>query len=296
MNNERSFLKKYNIIPTGYEYKNNVKIIETKNNKYVLKRNKNNILDIFNYLHLKNFNYFPNVYNKDRNDLYEIYEYIDSSDMSNYEKSEEIIYLLSLLHNKTTSYKDIDIDEYKKIYEDIFNKLNELEEYYISLNNEIDKEIYMSPSNYLLVRNITKIYSAIYYCKTQLEEFYNIVKNNPKKRVSLIHNNIDLSHLLRNENSYLISWDNAKFDIPVYDLIKFYKKNYNDVDFTNLFKLYESKYPLHNEERKLLFISLSIPDKLDLRSDDEFLKTKKVNDLLLYLQKTDDIILQYNSN
>ena len=94
--------------------------------------------------------------------------------MSNYEKSEEIIYLLSLLHNKTTSYKDIDIDEYKKIYEDIFNKLNELEEYYISLNNEIDKEIYMSPSNYLLVRNITKIYSAIYYCKTQLEEFYNI--------------------------------------------------------------------------------------------------------------------------
>lgn len=296
MNNERSFLKKYNIIPTGYEYKDNVKIIETKNNKYVLKRNKNNVLDIFNYLHLKNFNYFPNVYNKDRNDLYKIYEYIDSSDMSNYEKSEEIIYLLSLLHNKTTSYKDIDIDEYKKIYEDIFNKLNELEEYYISLNNEIDKEIYMSPSNYLLVRNITKIYSAIYYCKTELEEFYNIVKDNPKKRVSLIHNNIDLSHLLRNENSYLISWDNAKFDIPVYDLIKFYKKNYNDVDFTNLFKLYESKYPLHNEERKLLFISLSIPDKLDLRSDDEFLKTKKVNDLLLYLQKTDDIILQYNSN
>ena len=175
-------------------------------------------------------------------------------------------------------------------------ELNELEEYYISLNNEIDKEIYMSPSNYLLVRNITKIYSAIYYCKTELEEFYNIVKGNPKKRVSLIHNNIDLSHLLRNENSYLISWDNAKFDIPVYDLIKFYKKNYNDVDFTNLFKLYESKYPLHNEERKLLFISLSIPDKLDLRSDDEFLKTKKVNDLLLYLQKTDDIILQYNSN
>ena len=296
MNNERSFLKKYNIITTGYEYKNNVKIIETKNNKYVLKRNKNNILDIFNYLHLKNFNYFPNVYNKDRNDLYEIYEYIDSSDMSNYEKSEEIIYLLSLLHNKTTSYKDIDIDEYKKIYEDIFNKLNELEEYYISLNNEIDKEIYMSPSNYLLVRNITKIYSAIYYCKTQLEEFYNIVKNNLKKRVSLIHNNIDLSHLLRNENSYLISWDNAKFDIPVYDLIKFYKKNYNDVDFTNLFKLYESKYPLHNEERKLLFISLSIPDKLDLTKDNEFIKTKKVNDLLLYLQKTDDLILQYNSN
>lgn len=296
MNNERSFLKKYNIIPTGYEYKNNVKIIETKNNKYVLKRNKNNILDIFNYLHLKNFNYFPNVYNKDRNDLYEIYEYINSSDMSNYEKSEEIIYLLSLLHNKTTSYKDIDIDEYKKIYEDIFNKLNELEEFYINLNNEIDKEIYMSPSNYLLVRNITKIYSAIYYCKTQLEEFYNIVKNNLKKRVSLIHNNIDLSHLLRNENSYLISWDNAKFDIPVYDLIKFYKKNYNDVDFTNLFKLYESKYPLHNEERKLLFISLSIPDKLDLTKDNEFIKTKKVNDLLLYLQKTDDLILQYNSN
>ena len=30
--------------------------------------------------------------------------------------------------------------------------------------------------------------------------------------------------------------------------------------------------------------------------DNEFIKTKKVNDLLLYLQKTDDLILQYNSN
>lgn len=296
MNNERNFLKKYNITPIGYEYKNNVKIIETKNNKYVLKRNRNNVLDIFNYLHLKNFNYFPKVYNKDRSDLYEIYEYVDTSDISNYEKSEEIIYLLSLLHNKTTSYKDIDIDEYKKIYEDINTKLVELEEFYINLNNEIDKEIYMAPSYYLLVRNITKIYSAIYYCKTELEEFYNIVKENPKKRVTLIHNNIDLSHLLRNENSYLISWDKAKFDIPVYDLINFYKKNYNDVDFTSLFKMYESKYPLHNEEKKLLFISLSIPDKLDLESGSEFTKTKKVNDLLLYLQKTNDLILQYNSN
>ena len=39
MNNERSFLKKYNIIPTGYEYKDNVKIIETKKGFSTLKKN-----------------------------------------------------------------------------------------------------------------------------------------------------------------------------------------------------------------------------------------------------------------
>ena len=60
-------------------------------------------------------------------------------------------------------------------------------------------------------------------------------------------------------------------------------------------ELYENKYPLHEEERKLLFINLSIPDKINLNGT-EFEKTKKVNELLLYLQKTDELILQYNSN
>lgn len=295
MNNERTFLKKYNITPIGYELKDNVKIIETKDSKYVLKKHRGNTLDTLNYLHLKNFDYFPNIYNRDKNDFYEIYEYIDSKNISDYEKSEEIIYLLSLLHNKTTSYKDIDIDEYKKIYEDIDKKLNDLQDYYLNLNDLIDKEIYMSPSSYLLARNMTKIYSAITYCKTELESFYDIVKENPKQRVVLTHNNIDLTHLLRDENSYLISWEKAKINIPVYDLINFYKKNYNDVDFTHLFYLYENKYPLHEEERKLLFINLSIPDKINLNGT-EFEKTKKVNELLLYLQKTDELILQYNSN
>ena len=35
---------------------------------------------------------------------------------------------------------------------------------------------------------------------------------------------------------------------------------------------------------------------IHLTKDNEFIKTKKVNDLLLYLQKTDNLILQYNSN
>ena len=39
-----------------------------------------------------------------------------------------MIKIVSLLHLKTTYYKEIDNDEYKKIYEDLLNKREEINE------------------------------------------------------------------------------------------------------------------------------------------------------------------------
>lgn len=279
-------LKENNINPKCFK---KVKSAILVNNEYVLKENKGNN-KVFSYLDARNFNYYPS--NKVLSDKYVLYEYLKDYDISSDERAIELINLVSLLHSKTTRYNSVSIDDYKKIYEDIDNKINKLYSYYNDLNELIEQEIYMSPSNYLLVRNISKIYSSLNYCKNELDNWYELVKESKKERVALIHNNLSLEHLIRNENSYLISWDKSKFDNPIYDLYNFYKNNYEKIEFSSLLEIYQKRYPLKQNELKLFFILISLPDKIEFTNND-FNNCKLVDKILDYLYKTDNIISPY---
>lgn len=289
---DKDLLRKYNIVPRTLAKKNNAVLVETKDEKLILKKRQKDNDKLFNYLRTRNFNYFPSSYHFDNN--YDIFEYLDNYDISDEERSYDLINLVSLLHLKTTHYRNIDIDDYKIIYEDINKKIDDLFNYYSNLNDEIDNEIYMSPANYLLIRNITEVYSVLNFCKNELEEWYDIVKNETKQRVALVHNNLELSHLIRNEGSYLISWDNSKFDFPIYDLYHFYKTNHKNINFDILLSNYEKKYPLKKDEKKLLFILISIPEKIEL-SNNNYKNTLIVNEFLSYIYKTNEIISPYYS-
>lgn len=284
-------IKELKISPTGYRKINSVIEVLANNNKYIFKKKNKNLNDTFNYLISRNFNYFPNYYETTN---YNVYEYINDTNIPIEERSIDLINLLSLLHQKTTHYKKTDIDEYKIIYEDINNKIEDLEKYFNNLTEEIEDEEYMSPSHYLLIRNITKINSNINYCKTSLEKWYEYVKEIDKKRVVLNHNNLKLSHYLKNENAYFISWDKSKFDMPIYDLYNLYLNEYNNIDFTFLLEEYEKRYPLTEEEKSLLFLLISIPYKIKFNNN-EYENTKKVNNLLKYIYNTDKNISEYNS-
>lgn len=292
MNEIHEFLKNHNIKSQEYQKCNSCVIINTKDGKFVLKEKTNDYEKNLRYLKARNFDSFPKSYYIGEKEKYEINEYIEDYEIPKYDRAEEIINLVSLLHNKTTTYEEISIDDYKVIYEDIDNKINSLITYFNELNDVIDDEIYMSPSNYLLVRNISKIYASLDYCRNELNEWYSIIKNNLKQRKVLIHNNLELDHLIKNERSYLISWNNSKKDIPIYDLYNFYKKNYKDLEFESLFELYQNRYPLHEEERKLFFILISIPKKL-VFTDNEYNNCKEVSELLTYLIKTEKLISPY---
>ena len=186
------------------------------------------------------------------------------------------------LHNKTTHYKEVDSNHYKQIYEDINNNITYLYSYYSDLITIIESKIFPSPSEYLLSRNISKIYAALSFSKTEIEKWYEIVKDKKKDRFVVVHNNLDLNHFLRNKNSYLISWDKAKIDKPIFDLYKLYKRHFNDFDFIEILNKYERNYPLLEEEKILLFVLISLPDKIIL-NDSEYnmcLKVKKFYDKL----------------
>lgn len=281
-------LKRNGLEPKSITKNKKSYIVETKDNKkYVLKEEQKQ--PDYNYLLSRNFNYFPSNFNIED---YTVYEYIENSNVSEEEQLTDIIDLISLLHTKTTRYKNIDIDNYKIIYEDLLEQIETINNYYIDLNNIIDNELYMSPSNYFLVRNISKIYSAINFSKQELNNWYELIKENPKSRFSYIHNNLELDHLIISDNPYLISWDKSTIDFPINDLYNLYKKYYNYNNFDVLLNRYQKRYPLKEEELKLFFIKISIPYKIEL-NENELNNTQKIKELISYLNAGDNLIRPY---
>ncbi|MBQ6494554.1 MAG: hypothetical protein IJI49_00975 [Bacilli bacterium] len=282
MNREiRELFDNNNIIIDKITIKSSVLIIDSGSNKYVVKK-KNTVIDsLYRYLRSRNFYHFPNILYE--TDNYSVFEYINGINIPNEEASVDIIKLCSLLHSKTTFYKDVDEDYYKKIYEDVIDRINYLYNYYDDFANIIDSEEYMSPSNYYFIRNVSLLFSNLNFCRYAIEEWLKLIKEKKRIRVVNLHNNLSLDHFLLSDKSYFISWEKSKRDMPIYDLINFYKKYYDDFDFSELFGIYESFYPLLREEKLLLLCLISIPDKL-LFNDNEYDMCNNINNFYNYIK------------
>lgn len=283
-------LKKYNIKPHRYEKNGKVIIVSDEVNKYVIKKNQRN-QEIFEYLRNRSFDYYPKILN-DSNDSYEISEYIYDDYIPDEQKMLDLIKLVSLLHNKTTHYKEVDFADYKTIYETLSNNIEYLYSYYNDIITLIETKVYMSPSEYLLARNISKIFGSLNFSKQELEKWYKLVENKTKQRVVVLHNNLDLSHFRSNTKNYLLSWDKAKLGIPIFDLYILYKRHGLDFNFEEILKYYESSYKLQEDEKILFFVLIALPDKIEFNGT-LYEQTKRIGKFLDLSYKTENLISPY---
>ena len=270
--------------------KNGAKIID---NNYVIKKKKRDLSNTYNYLLSRSFDYFPEVVKEDNEKIY--YRYINDLEEPKEQKVIDLVNLITLLHSKTTFYKEVDIDNYKYIYESINNSIDETLEHYNQLMDVIESEVYMAPSNYLIARNITIIYNALGYAKNNINSWYKMIENQRKVRVVTIHNNLRLEHYLKEDKPYLISWDKSKIDMPIFDLISLYQNNYLDFEFIDLLKIYLSKYPLTREEMTLFLTIISIPGKIPL-NESEYQTVLSVRRILDYIYKSSEIVKIYDGD
>ena len=263
MNRELSELfREKNITTKKITIKKDVRIIDTGSKKLVIKKREKDQSKLFAYLLSRSFDFFPKILYK--TDNYDIYEYI----------------------------KDVDEDYYKEIYENIVNKINYLENYYNDIAEIIEREEYMSPSNYLFIRNISRVFQALNYSKYNIEKWYKIIDEKKRIRVVNIHNNLSLEHYLVGEKPCFISWKYSKRDMPIYDLIKLYKRYYANLDFCELLRNYEIPYPLLPEEKLLLVSLISIPERIEF-NESEYNLCLKIKKFYDYLNSTEKFISDY---
>lgn len=292
MNKELRELFDHNhIITKKITIKNNVRIIDSGKEQFVIKKREKSLNELYKYLKSRSFDYFPELLYQTEH--YDIYRYIEDVEISKEERSEDLIKLLTLLHGKTTFYKEIDDDTYKELYENIVNQLNYLMNYYSDIAEVIEKEEYMAPSHYYFIRNVSKVFAALDYCHYHIDKWYDMIEEKKRIRVVNLHNNLSLDHyLMDGDKPYLISWRLSKRDIPIYDLIKLYKQYYKDLDFYELLRKYEMHYPMLPEEKTLFFVLISIPERLDFR-ESEYKMCKKVQNFYDYLHSSEKLIEDY---
>lgn len=280
--------------PYKVSVKGNTKIFNCTSGNYVIKNKKNkNIKELYKYLNSRSFKYYPKLIEDNRDEV-NVFEYVEDNSIDNEQKLIDLINLISLLHSKTSYYKEITNDKIKEIYEELLGRVEYLEEYLNKIIYEIEDNVFVSPSGNLILINSSKIFSSLTFLKNEIEEWYKISIDTNKMRVSIVHNNLELDHYIKNEKEYLISWDNYIIDSPILDIVKLYKNVYLTMDFSNPLKVYIEKFPLNENEKKLLFIMLVMPDEINL-TNNELKNISIVRKYLDYIYKTENLIRPYYS-
>lgn len=272
-------------------YKNSIKIITINNEKYVYKLKKENNKNIYNYLKKNNFlNFLEPI---DENEKYEIFEYIEQDQIPTQHIYKELIYLMSLLHIKTTTYNKISLEKTNKIYNENKEKITYLQNYYFDLQDYLETKEVPSPAALLLLKNISKFHKLLKLAINKLEEWYIEKQKNTKERITYIHNNLSIDHILKKDKYYLISWEKSRKDLVIYDFINFYKNDFNKIDMFSLFEQYQQKYTFMKDEMLLFESLISIPDKI-LFNKNNFVNIIEVCAQIDYVEKTTDFILKNN--
>ncbi len=276
--------------PLKYTLKGKTINVNSMQGNFVIKPAKKDIISLFSYLNSRSFYNYPKVIAKD--DDYITYEYLKELETPKEQQLLDLILVVAKLHNKTVYFKEVTEDKYKEIYDNIKDNVIYLRDYYSGIYDEAFNEIYISPAKYNFLLNYSLLNNDLAFILDELDEWFNLVKESNKQRVCLIHNNLSLEHFVKGMDSYLISWDKYTFDTPVMDIVNLYHNEYLTCDFSGILKEYLKNFKLSVDEEKLLFILLSLPDKVNF-DDSEFNNTINVANLVDYIKRTEKLIRPY---
>ena len=277
--------------PYRYTIKGKATILETTSGDFIVKEKNKDLNELYNYLISRGFDNFPKLIDSSRKDI-NVFEYVESITMPKEQMCDDIIDLIASLHNKTSYFKEVSEDKFKSIYEDIKSNISYLKNYYDTMYEIGFNEEYMSPATYLFMRNFYKINAALDFCDREIDEWYELIKGESKIRVSVVHNNLSIEHFLKGNKEVLISWDNYLIDTPIIDIVKLYKNEYLNMNFSEVLERYFYKFPLLPYEQKLLFVLITMPPEIKM-SNDEFNKCKNISKVIDYVFKTEDLIRPY---
>ena len=105
---------------------------------------------------------------------------------------------------------------------------------------------------------------------------------NPNDKGTLFHN------IVR-------QFDKSKIDTPILDLVTFYKREYDRINFEEFFEKYLYSFNLNDDELKLFFTFISMPWEIKV-TDNIFADTSNLSTMINYLNKTENLIRPYYSD
>ncbi len=273
-------INKYLSNITKISYINSNVYIETCTNNYIVldkKIDKNKLFDFFRKVDFKYFKYPLN------NDSYEIYLLSDDYDVNKVSEIDLNMFIdcLSLLHKKTMNYEVISDDDFNKLYNYLYLKIDDTYKYYLRLQSRIEEKKFPSPSEFLLINNISMIYRLLDYSLYKLDSLNNCDKD---FHLCVLLNKISSN----NFDGSFIDFNYYSNGISLFDLDLFFK-NYYYADLISLFDRYCYTVSINDCSLSLFLCLISIVWEVDFSSTN-FNNCLRVRNLLDYVYKVFNFI------
>jgi len=150
-----------------------------------------------------------------------------------------------------------------------------------------EKERFMSPFELLVCTQYRDIEAAFTECTKRMDQFLQIKEAKLTWNTSLNHGNLRLSHWL---DPYIINWEQAHYDNPVLDLMRFFLHETADYNhpsklYMDAFSSYMKEYQLTRLELQLLSIYLLNPREYLSAIKDYHARTFSITSQIKRLQK-----------
>ena len=196
------------------------------------------------------------------------------------------------LHSKTMFTKEVREGAYKRIYEILESNILYYKDKYNRMIEDIEKEVFLSPSKYLFLRNSSILFNQINFCYDKLKIWYKNVKNLRSCKVCQVHNNLRLEHFINDKKFYLISWDKSNIDSPVIDIYNFYKNEALNLEFNSLLNKYFNSNIIDQNDKDLLLIMICMPIDINFEKT-EIDSCKGIERAFDYVYKTEELVRPY---
>ncbi len=275
--------KPYRITKMGHVY-----IMDTMEGIFVLKESSFSYPELYDYLFSHDFTNVPKLMKDSRKNCYVFQFEKDVTEEKN-QKFRDLCGIVSLLHHKTSYFKKIAEERYEDIYNSLSFQMQDLQhKYEANFDTFVTCDNY-SPAVYLFLRNYSLFSYSFFQCKKYLEEWFLLVKEKNQERVCYIHNDLKLEHYIKNDNNYIISWEKSCVDTPVLDIFHLYQNEFLNVDIQGNIDAYFERFSWNQEEKMLFLTLILMPKEIDFNLD-EYELCKDIRRLIIYYQKSLDIV------
>lgn len=223
------------------EFRKSYALLESNNKKYIYFENHYN-KEIYNYLEKIQFRkYYKRV--NDIDDEFSLVLEENNNDMPR-------VNIISDLYEK--SLEEIFYDESfkKKIYDKIYYRINELKNYYYSLQDSIEEMLYPKKEYYDLLINISIIHHLLELGEMYLNKWVESSDNTYKEVLMIKKINED-----NFKDGKILDFSSAKRDIGIFEMANYYQMYYNEDSVKADLDILFSKTN-ESDNNKYLFYSL----------------------------------------
>ncbi|NBJ68673.1 MULTISPECIES: hypothetical protein [Clostridia] len=175
---------------------------------------------------------------------------------------EKLFQSIGRMHAKTKQQQMVESDQLKRTFQHYKQHCKQLQLELLAAVEQFEKNRFMSPFELLVCTQFKELDYSLQETVRRIDQLLYEQEENSTWYYSLCHKNITTSHTLTHQAQlYLINWEKAGFDYPIFDLVTFFHQETSEYDapldlFMHGFDKYMDENELTKKELYLLVIQL----------------------------------------